>query len=271
MRRAIVTACVLAMMAGGVRAQTSSPHSPTVNSSSKVHKTDKTTAAKKNKKKRTTSKTTQKAEAPAQLPAQTMPPVPATLMNSPPVKPNVTMQGGLLTIDAPNSALSDVLSGVQKATGAHVEGASPTERVAVRLGPGEPDQVIAALLRGTPYDYVILGSLGQKDVVTRVLLTQSSTSSPAPASAPASAGSDTEPEQEPDVSSPVAPGRRTGVSPHQPQMGNAQDVAPQPNTESEQPQAQPPQPQAQPPAQSQQDQLLKQLQQLGLAAPKPTQ
>ncbi len=56
-----------------------------------------------------------KAAAPAQeLPAQTMPPVPATLMNSAPVKPNVTMERGLLTIDAPNSTLSDVLSGVQQ-------------------------------------------------------------------------------------------------------------------------------------------------------------
>ncbi len=271
MRRAIATACVLAMMAGGVRAQTSNPQSPTVHSSSKVHKAHNTTAAKKKKHKTANAK--QKAEAPAQpLPAQTMPPVPATLMNSAPVKPNVTMEGGLLTIDAPNSTLSDVLSGVQKATGARIEGASPTERVAVRLGPGEPEQVIAALLRGTPYDYVILGSLEHKDVVTRVVLTQSSTSSSSASSSPAPppATSDTEPEQEPDVSGPVSPGRRTGISPHQPQTGNTQDAAPQPNAESEQPQAQQPQPQAQP-AQSQQDQLLKQLQQLGLAAPKPTQ
>jgi hypothetical protein len=108
-----------------------------------------------------------------EVPAQTMPPIPATLMNSPPVKPNVTMEGGMLTIDAPNSTLSDVLGGVHKATGAAIEGASPSERVAVKLGPGDPEQVISALLRGTPYDYVILGSLGKPDAVTRVLLTQS--------------------------------------------------------------------------------------------------
>ena len=94
-----------------------------------------------------------------QVPAQIMPPVPATLMNSAPVQPSVTMEGGMLTIDAPNSTLSDVLSGVRKATGAAIEGASPSERVAVRLGPGKPAQVISALLRGTPYDYVILGGV----------------------------------------------------------------------------------------------------------------
>jgi hypothetical protein len=108
------------------------------------------------------------------LPAQTMPPVPATLMNSAPVMPNVTLQDGQLTIDAPNSTLSDVLNGIHKATGASIEGASPSERVAVRLGPGNPGQVIAALLTGTPYDYVILGSAEKPDAVTRVMLQQSS-------------------------------------------------------------------------------------------------
>jgi hypothetical protein len=107
-----------------------------------------------------------------ELPPQVMPPIPATLMNSAPVNPVVTMERGMLMIDAPNSTLSDVLNGVHKATGAAIEGVSPTERVAVKLGPGKPEQVLAALLRGTPYDYVILGSLGRQDVVTRVLLTQ---------------------------------------------------------------------------------------------------
>ncbi len=202
-------------------------------------------------------------------------------MNSAPVKPNVTMERGLLTIDAPNSTLSDVLSGVQKATGATIEGAAPTERVAVRLGPGEPEQVIAALLRGTSYDYVILGSLGRQDVVTRVVLTQSLPSSPS------SGGG--QPEPAPDVSALPggAPGR-AGMSPHQPQMNSVQpirtppeDVAAQPNTDSEQDQAQQPPPQQQPAPQQEPsktpDQLFKELQQLGLGPPgqpvqpKPTQ
>lgn len=132
-----------------------------------VQKTDAATHKKAGLKKAT------KAAAPVQqLPAQIMPPMPATLMNSSPVKPEVTMENGQLTIDAPNSTLSDVLSAIHRATGASIEGASPTERVAVKLGPGTPEQVIAALLRGTPYDYVILGTLGKQDVVARVLLTQ---------------------------------------------------------------------------------------------------
>jgi hypothetical protein len=262
MKRAIATACALAMMAGGIWAQSSAPPSPTAH----THKTHVT-----KKKKRAVLTKKQNAVASAQsLPAQTMPPVPATLMNSAPVMPNVTMEGGLLTIDAPNSTLSDVLSGVQKATGAAIEGASPTERVAVRLGPGEPEQVIAALLRGTSYDYVILGALGRRDVVTRVLLTQSSPSSPG----------DSQSQAAPDLSGlPGASGHRPGISPHQPQIDNNQpvrsvpeDVAAQPNAD-EQDQAQQPPPQQEPSKTP--DQLFKELQQTGQQPgqppPKPTQ
>ncbi len=267
MRRTIATACVVAIMSSGVWAQTSGSTAPAVH----TQKSETTRHLALRKKK-------EKAAVPAQeLPAQTTPPVPATLMNSAPVTPTVTMDQGLLTIDAPNSTLRDVLSGVQKATGAAIEGASPTERVAVRLGPGDPEQVIAALLRGTPYDYVILGSLGRQDVVTRVLLTHAVPPSGAPA--PSSASSDSESEPEPNAAAQPGPGFHPGVSPHQPQINNAQpmgtppeEVATQPNAESEQEQAQQPPPQPTP--QQQQappDQLLKQLQTLGLAAPTPTQ
>jgi len=112
-----------------------------------------------------------KAVAKAQpLPAQELPPLPAWLMNEAPVKPRVTLADGLLTIDAPNSTLSDVLKGVQTATGATFDGPTPTERVAIHLGPGHPDQVLTALLKGTPYDYIILGETGHPDVISRIVL-----------------------------------------------------------------------------------------------------
>jgi hypothetical protein len=161
MRRTIATACVLVMISGGLWAQQSGGQ------------TASPPPAQTARKKRAPDRKKGKAVS-EPLPAQIMPPVPANLMNSEPVMPNVTMEDGLLTIDAPNSTLSDVLSEVHKATGASIEGASPSERVAVRLGPGNPGQVIAALLTGTRYDYVILGSPEKQDTVTRVLLTQSS-------------------------------------------------------------------------------------------------
>jgi hypothetical protein len=179
MKRTILAAWVLAAMSGGVSAWQSAAQAPAAVPGTPPAKN--ATAAKA----KTSSRKKAKAVIPQPLPAQEMPPLPATLMNSAPVKPNVTLDGGQLTIDAPNSTLNDVLNGVRKATGASIEGAVPTERVAVKLGPGNPEQVLAALLRGTPYDYVILGALGKPDVVTRVMLTQqSSQSSSASSDAP---------------------------------------------------------------------------------------
>jgi hypothetical protein len=183
MKRTIAIACMLAMISGGVRALHSRAQTPAPR---KKHTLTKAKTSAKDKRPGMAMAPgkpipAQPASAkPAQpVPAQIAPPIPATLMNRAPVSPNVTMNDGLLTIDAPNSMLSAVLSGVHNATGAVIEGATPDERVAVRLGPGNPRQVIAALLQGTPYDYFILGSQDRQDAVTRIVLTQPTVSSPA--------------------------------------------------------------------------------------------
>jgi hypothetical protein len=169
----IVIACALAMISGGAQAQASGAQASAVQANAPKKKPH---ASMRKTKKASAKKPSPVAAQPAArpVPAQIVPPVPATLMNSAPVNPNVTMSNGLLTIDAPNSTLSDVLRGVHNATGAEIEGTSPSERVAVRLGPGDPRQVIAALLEGTPYDYLILGSQQRPYAVTRIVLTQSS-------------------------------------------------------------------------------------------------
>ena len=191
MNRTIATACLLAMISGGTLAQQSAPQpaeanpappqvaqpagtKPPLNSVPKK----KSSAAKK----KVSSQPEAKPEpgGPAGSlppPALAVPPLHPTLMNQPPLNPTVTLRDGLLTIDAPNSTLSAVLNGVRQATGAVIEGVTPGDRVAVRLGPGTPRQVIAALLKGTPYDYLILGSQQDPDGVTRILLTQGSPSS----------------------------------------------------------------------------------------------
>ena len=222
MRRAIATACVLALITTGVWAQQSSPQTPAATQKAAVPK-------------KASAKTKARAVAEDRpVPAQTMPPVPATLMNSAPVKPTVTMEGGLLTIDAPNSTLSDVLNGVRKATGAAIEGASPNERVAVRLGPGNPREVIAALLYGTPYDYVILGAQDRQDVVTRILLTRSSNAGATSGPTAQNAGAQPQPEQQesPEDNPPegttsedtIVQGTREGAEqPAEPQPGQNQN------------------------------------------------
>ncbi len=90
----------------------------------------------------------------------------------PPVAPTVTYRGGLLTIIAQNSTLFDILTGVRKATGAAVDApaASAGERVAARLGPGRPRDVLTALLNGSQFDYILLGSPQDPGGVRRLIL-----------------------------------------------------------------------------------------------------
>jgi len=68
------------------------------------------------------------------------------------------MRNGLLTIDANNSTLADVLTGVRRETKAAIDlpaGASG-ERVVASIGPGTPQNVLTALLNGSRFDYIIL-------------------------------------------------------------------------------------------------------------------
>ena len=93
----------------------------------------------------------------------------------------VTFRDGLLSISAENSTLGDVLRAVQNATGATIESPGLTSEPGyVKLGPGEPRDVLASLLNGSHYGYILLGSPQQPNAVTRVMLTrQNSSAEPA--------------------------------------------------------------------------------------------
>ncbi|MGH9493208.1 MAG: hypothetical protein ACRD2K_06880, partial [Terriglobales bacterium] len=120
------------------------------------------------------------SKARSQPPEAPQPPLPQEL---PPVAPSVSYRGGLLTIIAQNSTLFDILSAVRKATGAAVDTpASATERVATRLGPGQPRDVLAALLNGSRFDYILLSLPEDPGGVRRLILTPRSAGG-APASA----------------------------------------------------------------------------------------
>lgn len=99
--------------------------------------------------------------------------VPPTLANSPPQPPDVRFQNGLLSIHAENSTLADVLNDVRSKTGTQIQvppGAS-TERVVVQQGPAPLRDALVALLQGSGFDYIILGSAQNPETVERVLLT----------------------------------------------------------------------------------------------------
>ena len=104
-------------------------------------------------------------EAPAQ-PAP--PPTPEQGPSSP---PQVIFQAGQLTIEARNSTMSDVLNAVKKKTGAAVDmPAASNERVVGIFGPGAPRDVMAQLLNGSHYDYVLLGSPANPEALQKIVL-----------------------------------------------------------------------------------------------------
>jgi len=109
-----------------------------------------------------------------QLPAlpsgPTGPVQPIPLDSMAPVPPQVSYQNEQLTIIAPNSTLGDILRAVRKQTGAEIEIPSAPERVVTHLGPGPAREVVAELLNGSRFNYVLLGSPANDALLTRVVL-----------------------------------------------------------------------------------------------------
>lgn len=95
-----------------------------------------------------------------QIPLDTMAPLP----------PRVTYEKGQLSIVAINSTLGDILRAVRKQTGADIDVPDAKERVVTHLGPGPAQEVIAELLNGSRYNYVLLGSAQDPGVLTKVVL-----------------------------------------------------------------------------------------------------
>lgn len=86
------------------------------------------------------------------------------------VAPQVSFQNDQLTIVAPNSTLADILRAVKKLTGAEIDIPSAPERVVTHLGPGPARLVMAELLNGSRFNYVLLGSASDENGLSRVVL-----------------------------------------------------------------------------------------------------
>src|SRR5713226_3726146 len=130
------------------------------------------TAAAKTGPRKKSHKTKAPVVQPAPEPAPTpAPPPPLTPEQGPSYPPEVSLQGGQLTIVARNSTMSDVLTAVKQRTGAAVDmPAVSSERVVGRFGPGAPRDVMAQLLNGSHYDYVLLGSPADPGALKKVVL-----------------------------------------------------------------------------------------------------
>jgi hypothetical protein len=89
--------------------------------------------------------------------------------------PNVTYKNGQLTIIAENVPLSDVLREVSRKTGASLEipSGSAAEPIFANIGPGSVRTVLVALLNGTKFNYVMLGSQDTSSDLRKIVLTPS--------------------------------------------------------------------------------------------------
>jgi hypothetical protein len=118
-------------------------------------------------------KTHKKAPPPLVLPPLPAGPLAQLPMDQlPAAAPKIKYENGLLTIGAQNATLADILHEVRKLTGATIDipPAGASERVVVQLGPGAPRDVLAALLNGTSFNYVMLGTASDPASVASVVL-----------------------------------------------------------------------------------------------------
>lgn len=117
-----------------------------------------------------TTKVTKKKPLP--LPSGPLGPLPQFPLDSlPAVPPHVSFEDGQLTIVTPNSTLGDVLRAVHSQTLADMDiPAGATDRVALHLGPGPAREVVATLLNGSRFNYVLLGAPNDPQKLIRVVL-----------------------------------------------------------------------------------------------------
>jgi len=193
-----------------------------------------------------TSQSHRKAKKPVQLPplpsGPTGPVQQIPLGEIPPVPPQVSYQDAQLTIVAPNSTLGDILRAVRKQTGAEIEIPSAPERVVTHLGPGPAREVVAELLNGSRFNYVLLGSPANDGLLTRVVLVAKS----APENVSPSNSTSLAQQQQPGM---AQPGNLIASQPEPPDANdaeaaddNADENADQAAAEAEQPAATPEQP-----------------------------
>jgi hypothetical protein len=196
---------------------------------------------------------------PPPLPSGTQGPVPQVPLDAiPAVAPQVTYEDGLLTIVAPNSTLGDILRSVRKHTSADIEiPATASERVVTRLGPAPAREVMAELLNGSRFNYILLGSPSDANALVRVVLVAKTPDTPAGQPASAENGA-----------APPAVAKAPEPDPEEP----TDDSADQSAAEAEEPAPAPDQPGVKTPQQllqemQQRQMLMQQQQQSGQPAP----
>jgi hypothetical protein len=124
----------------------------------------------------------------------------------------VSFKDGLLAIRSNKASLSEVLYAVHQRTGADI--AMPAgveqERVAADIGPGPAAEVLAHLLNGSRFNFLIVNSASDARVLDRVILSPRGEGAMARASAPVeaddtNADEPTQPQAAPEPTPPPSP------------------------------------------------------------------
>lgn len=101
--------------------------------------------------------------------AETLPLTPEQRPANPPV---VSYVDGKLTVVAKNSTLGDVLRAIAAKTGASIDvPGTANERVVSQLGPAPARDVMASLLNGSHFNYVMVGTESNPNSVAHLILT----------------------------------------------------------------------------------------------------
>jgi hypothetical protein len=88
--------------------------------------------------------------------------------------PQVTYSGGQLSVNALHCTLQEVLRSIANATGAQLEipPGVAGEAVAIHQGPGAATDVLARILNGSSFDYMIVGNGGDGTLQRVVLISR---------------------------------------------------------------------------------------------------
>jgi hypothetical protein len=96
---------------------------------------------------------------PAPVSRVAMPKIPEPVRGVTTEPPRVTYGDGLLTVDANNAILADVLYAISEKTGASIQlpmSNAMLDRVVLKMGPVKPRQLLATILEGSGFTYFII-------------------------------------------------------------------------------------------------------------------
>jgi hypothetical protein len=134
--------------------------------------------------------------------------VPDSMLQQPASRAQVKVSNGMLSVQAENSNLSQVLRDIGSATGMKVEGLGRDERVFGHYGPAPPRDVLTALLDGAGYNVLMVGDVAggaPKQLILSQRKGSANTAAPPPDpnAQPASEDEDVEPDAPPDQEGPA--------------------------------------------------------------------